>query len=77
MNALIAAKCTVQNDNFLYCNPDQTRTQAFALDLTPELLLECRKSRYLFIRKVSMVNAVSASLLRDIYNQPDLFSQWS
>lgn len=77
VNALIAAKCTVHNDNFLYCNPDQTRTQACALDLTSELLLECRKNRYLFIRKVSTVNAVSASLLRDIYQQPDLSSQWS
>ncbi len=77
VNALIAAKYAVHNDNFLYCNPDQTRTQACALDLTSELLMACRKSRYLFIRKVSMVNAVLASLFRDIYQQPDLSSQWS
>ncbi len=69
VNVLIASRRTVRDDRFLYCNPDPTRTQACALDLTPGLLSECRKSGYLFIRKVSTVHSVSASILKDIYKQ--------
>lgn len=77
VNALIAAERTFGSGGFLYCNPDHTRTQACSLDLTTELLDECRQSRYLFIRKVATVSADSASFLKQIYKQPDLSAQWT
>ena len=72
MNALIAAQRAICVDSFLYCNPDPTRTQACTLDLTTELLAQCRQSRYLFIRKVAKVDDSPASLLKNIYEQADL-----
>ena len=76
VNALIAAERTVGSDGFLYCNPDHTRTQACPLDLTTELLVECRQSRYLFIRKVATMSADFAFFLKQVYEQPDLSAQW-
>ena len=76
VNVLIAVQRNVGVDNFLYCNPDRTRTQACSFDLTAQLLVECRQSRYLFIRKVGIVNVDSASLLKEIYEQPHLSPQW-
>ena len=76
VNALIAAQRAICADSFLYCNPDHTRTQACALDLTTELLAQCRKSRYLFIRKVAQVDDASVSLLKHIYEQADLPAKW-
>ena len=74
VNALIAAQRAISADSFLYCNPDPTRTQACALDLTTELLAQCRKSQ--FIRKVAQVDDASASLLKNIYEQADLPAEW-
>lgn len=71
VNALTASQCSFHAENFLYCNPDQTRTQACSLDLTMDLLLECRQLRYLFIRKVVSLDLASMSFLIDIYQQPD------
>ena len=76
VNALIAAERTVGSDGFLYCNPDRTRTQACSLDLTTELLIECRKRHNLFIRKVAKVDTAPASFLKEIYKKPDLSGQW-
>ena len=75
VNALTASGRTVRADYFLYCNPDRTRTQACALNLTPELLSECRQRGYLFVRKVAEVESVSASLLKEIYQQVGLSDQ--
>ena len=77
VNALKVTQRTVSSDSFLYCNPDRTRTQACPLALTTELLVECRQSRYLFIRKVATVDVASASFLKEIYEQPDLSAQWT
>ncbi len=76
VNALTAAQRTSCADSFLYCNPDRTRTQACSLDLTAELLVQCRQDRYLFIRKVATMDVAAASLLKDIYEQADLPAEW-
>ena len=64
VNALLAAQWAICADGFLYCNPNRTYTLACALDLTTELLAQCRKSRYLFVRKVAQVDDASVSLLK-------------
>ena len=75
VNALTASGRTVRADDFLYCNPEPTRTQACGLNLTPELLSECRQRGYLFVRKVAQVESDSASLLKEIYQQVGLSDQ--
>ena len=67
VNALTASQRTVRADRFLYCNPDPTGTQACVLNLTPELLSECRQSGSLLICKVDQVDSVPAYLLKDSY----------
>ena len=76
VNALLAAQWAICADGFLYCNPNRTYTLACALDLTTELLVQCWKSGYQFIRKVEKVDDASASLLKNIYEQAELHVVW-
>ena len=52
INHLIRMQVDWCESNVVYCNPDPTRTQALNLRLTTDLLRDCRKKNYAFIRKI-------------------------
>ena len=67
VNGLIRCGLRVNHDNFIYCNPDRTRTQALPLQLDRDLVLHCSRHGYRFIRKVKDVDSRADECLRQLY----------
>lgn len=67
VNGLIRCGLRVNHDNFIYCNPDPTRTQALPLQLDRDLVLHCARHGYRFIRKVKDVDPRADECLRQLY----------
>ena len=67
MNYLICLEAEWQPSKVIFCNPDPTRTQALAMDLTPELLAASRVDGYGFIRKIISIDDLAVVDLRCVY----------
>ena len=67
VNGLIRAGLQVSHDDFIYCNPDPTRTQALPLQLDRDLVLHCCRQGYRFIRKIKVVDPRADECLRQLY----------
>ena len=67
VNHLIHLEAEWLPSKVIFCNPDPTRTQALAMDLTPELLASSRADGYGFIRKVISINDQAVVDLRRVY----------
>lgn len=67
VNHLIRIEAQWLPSKVIFCNPDPTRTQALAMDLTPELLASSRADGYGFIRKVISIDDQAVVDLRSVY----------